>query len=116
DALFRPATDASEMMRVRESYHADAVLASTFDPERHRSHPDRLSVAATTVEPEEDAGVQLHLGVLVRLQLAIEKGVHIARNHAHAMRIVPAQVRFDEVTSDEVGLVRRGASLRDDDF
>ena len=114
EALLGPVPDAAEVVRVAERDDAGAVLARTLDAERHRLAPDHLPVAGPAVEPQHRPGVEQDLRMLVDREPALEQRLHVARNHADAVRIVPREVCLDEVAGDEIRLAWRRAAFSDD--
>ena len=110
DALLRPLADPAQVMRVREADDADAVLLGARRAELHRLAADDLAVALAAVEREQRAAVLADRDVGVDREAAFEDRVDVARHHADAVRIVPAQVGLDEVGGDlgRFAVVRAG--------
>ncbi len=107
--LLGPVPDAPEVMRMREP--------TTHTPWRcARSMASAIACRPTpghtlaAVEREQRAAVERDADLLVDAQAALQQRIDIARDHAHAMRIVAAQVGLDEVGRDEVGLGLRRAA------
>ena len=99
-----------------EPHHAHAVLLRARDADLHRLQPDHLAVALLAVERNHRAAVEHDLRVLVDDQPAFEQRLDVARDHAHAVRIVPGQVRGDQVLGDDLRLARVAAAGSDDRF
>jgi hypothetical protein len=52
--------------------------------------------------------------MLVDREAALEQRLHVARNHADAVRVVAGEVRLHEVAGDKIGLARLRAAFSDD--
>ena len=79
------------------------------DAERHGLVADGLAEAGLAVEREQRAAVEPGQHGCVGLQAAFEKRVRVARQHAHAVRIVAGEVGLDQVVGDELDFARRAA-------
>ena len=90
DGLLRPMADASDVMRVPQSHHTDAVAARAPDGDLHRLEGDRLSEPALPVDGEDGSGVGDDLHIPVELEVALQQRAHVARRHADAVGVDPA--------------------------
>ena len=114
DALLGPVADAAEVMRVGQADDADAVALGALGAELHRLVAHHLAVADMAVEGEQRAAVLTHADVLVDREAAFLHRVDVARHHADAVRVVAAQVGFDQVGRHQIGFaVGRAARLDD---
>jgi hypothetical protein len=80
-----------------------------FHAQLHGLFAHHLAVAALAVQREQRADVQFDPGGRIGLQPALQHRVHIARHHAHAVRIVAAQVGQHQVGGNGLGLVGAAA-------
>ena len=87
-------------MRVGEQHDAAAELAGARDRDAHRFLTEDGAVTAIAVERDEARGVERHARVLVDAKAPEERGIDVAGDHAHAVRVMPAQVRLDERCGD----------------
>jgi len=106
--------DAPEVVRVAQRHDAAAVLAGAGNAQLHGLHAGDLAVAALAVQREQRASVEQHLHARIGRQATFEHGVHIARHHAHAVRVVATQVGHDQVVG-HLGRLGRGAARFFDD-
>ena len=88
-ALLAPRADAAQVKRVADGQHANAMLRRALDAERHGFAPDDLPVAGPPVDSEHGTIVHNHLGMLIGHQLAIVNGGDVARQHSHAVAVMP---------------------------
>ena len=88
---------------MRQTDDAYAMRLRALDAERHRLGADHLAVAALAVEREQRPLVGAHGDVAVDGQAAFQNRIDVARHHAHAVRIVAAQVGLDEVVGHAPG-------------
>ena len=108
-ALFRPMTDAADVMRAAQAHRAQAEPLRPRDARVHRLEGDDLAEALVAFHGQYRARVLHDLRVQIQTQLPIGKRSRIARNHADAVRIVPGQIRRHQMIGDEFGLARRAA-------
>jgi len=102
------------MVRIGERHHAHAVLLRARDRHVGRLEPYHLSVPRLPIERQQCAAVELDLRMAVGLQPALLKRLDVARNHADAVRVVPAQIRHHEVRGNELRFARLAAAGGDD--
>ena len=101
--------DATQVVGLAEGQDAAAHLASPLDRHLHRLHAHDLSVATLSVERQQAAGVELHFDARIRLEPALQHGVHITRDHAHAVRVMAAEIGQHQVGRHLPGFFRRTA-------
>ena len=111
---FGEVADATQVVRAAQGHGAHAVLLGALDPHLHGLHAGDLAVAALAVQVEQWTGVEQHLHARVGAQAAFEHRIHIAWHHAHAVRVVPAQVGHDQVVGHLRGFSRGAARLFND--
>lgn len=104
----REVADAAQVVGLRQRHDAAAVLARAGDGHLDRLQADHLPVATLAVQRQHGAEVGHDAGRRVGHQPALQHRVHIARHHAHAMRVVAAQVGQHQVGGHGLGL--RGAA------
>jgi hypothetical protein len=102
------------VVRIGQRHHAAAGLLRALDAQRHRLLADDLAVAALAVHGQQAAAIELHFDAGVRLQPAFEHRVDVARHHADAMRVVPAQVGQHQVVGDGLRFLALAAGGGDD--
>ncbi|MNS79309.1 hypothetical protein D3C72_1129600 [compost metagenome] len=107
--LLGPVAHAPQVVRLPQAHHADAMLARAADGHVHGLRRHRLAHAAVAVQAQHAAGIVQHADLLVQLQLVGLPGQHIARDHADAVRVMPAQVGADQVVRGQARLARAGA-------
>ena len=95
--------DASEVVRVAQRHDAAAMGFGARHAECHGLFSDDLAVAALAVQREHGADVQQHAHSGVGAKAAFKQRVHIARQHAHAVRVVAAQIGQHQVGRDACG-------------
>jgi hypothetical protein len=105
---------AAQVVRFGQRQDAAALLFGAGHAQQHGLLADHLAVAALAVEAEQRAGVQHGFDLRVRREAAFEHRIHIARQHAHAVRVVAAEVGHDEVGGDFFGFLRRAAGSGED--
>jgi hypothetical protein len=112
--LLRPLADAAQVVRARQPHHAHAVLLRARDTDLHRLQAYHLAVARLAIERNHGAAVEHDLRMLVDDQSALEQRIDIARDHAHAVGVVPREIGGNEVRGDELRLARVAAAGADD--
>src|ERR1700716_3357349 len=60
--------------------------------------------------PPSSAGSERRGRMAVCLETALEQRVDIARDHAHAVRVVPGEVRGNEIIGNQLRLARLAAA------
>ena len=101
DRLLRPVTHAPQMMRIAQTHHTDASVFCTLNGNIHRLMRDALTNATLGIENHQTAGIGNDLHLLIEHQFARSNRLHITRHHAHAVRIVTAEIRQHEMVSGE---------------
>ena len=104
DRILGPLADAAQVVRVRERHHAHAVLLRAPDRDFGRLGADHLPVARLPVERDQRPAVELDHRVAVGRQAAFLERLDVARDHAHAVRVVPGQVGGDQVLGHQARL------------
>ena len=111
---FGQVADAAQVVRSAQGHGAHAVLLGSLNAHLHGLHTGDLAVAALAVQVQQRSGVEQHFHARVWGQSPFEHRVHIARRHAHAVRVVATQVGHDQVVGHLRGLGRGAAGHRDD--
>ena len=101
---FGKVADAPQVMRFSQRHDAAAVLLRARHGHVHGLLADHLTVTALAVQRQQRACVQQGLDAGIRCEAAFEHGIDIARQHAHAVRVMPAEVGHDEVGRHFVSL------------
>ena len=101
---FSEMTNAPQVVRVRERHDAGAVLCHTLKGEVHGLLAHGLAKALLAIQPQQHAAVHAHLNAAVGLEVFLQNRVDVARCHAHAVRVVAAQIGHHQVAGDLVGL------------
>ena len=96
--------DAPQVVRLRQSHDAAAMRLGTFNRHLHGLLAHHLTIAALPVQRQHAADVCRHAGRGIGLEATFEHGIHIARQHAHAVRVVAAQVGHHQVGGYRIGL------------
>ena len=91
------------MVRIAQGHDAAAVGLGAVYAQRHRLFADDLAVTALAVQCQQRTGVEDHPHAAVGFKAAFEHRVHITRQHAHAVRVVTAQVGQHQVGRDACG-------------
>ena len=76
------------------------MLRHALERQFHGLNTDGLTVAVAAVQPKHHAVVGLNLYCCIGLKIALKHRVHITRRHAHAVRIMAAQIRQHQIGSD----------------
>ena len=101
--------DASQVVRLGQRHDAAAMQFGPGNAQRHGLLANHLAIAALAVQAEQGARVQHGLHAGVGHQTAFKHRIDIARQHAHAVRVVAAQVGHHQVGGDFFGFCRRTA-------
>ena len=109
DRHFGPGSDAPEVMRVAQHQDAAAVLLGSGNPDLHGLMADHLAEAGPAIEAEHGAAVPADLDMRIGLQPALAESLGVARQHADPVRVVPGEVRLQQVLGDELDFRRLAA-------
>ena len=107
---FREVADAPQMVGLRQCHDAAAMGQRPVNRQAHGLLADHLTIAALSVQGQHAADVHGDAGRCIGFEAALEHRINIARQHAHAVRIVAAQVGHHEVGGNRLRLCCRAAS------
>ena len=101
---FREVADAAQVVCMRQRHDAAAMLLRTGDAHLHGLFTHDLAVAMLAVQRQHAADVHVDLDLGIGREPALGHGIHVTRQHTHAVGVVATQVGQHQVGSDLLGL------------
>jgi hypothetical protein len=111
-ALLRKVADAPEMEAVADREQRHALLPGAGHAQLHRFVADHLAIAAVAFDRQHRAALAQELGVTVRHEPPGLDVLEVDRQQTDAVRIMPREVRLDQMIHDQGRLMLEAAASR----